>query len=174
MSKTVRLRILIDTDDESTVFRDIEVPVAINFEQLHFIIQKQFGFDASEMASFYETDDNWERGDEIALMDMGMGEGNVRLMSDTALGEVFLEKGQKMLYIYDFLVMWTFFVEVVDFGEFDPEAEYPLVHLSIGEAPDPASKTPDKMFGAMQADKIDGEEDEDDSDDRFPDPEDYY
>lgn len=175
MSTTLRLRILVDTEGENNIFRDIEMPSSATFEELHLAIQEHFNFDNSQMASFYESDDDWERGDEIMLMDMRMDEKQeIRLMRDTVLKELLSEAGQKMLYIFDFLLMWTFFVEVVSVGEFSDEIAYPNVLLSVGDAPDQNSKSAEDLFGAMKSEMMpDSEDDEDpygdlDLDNNFP------
>ena len=167
MSTTLRLRILVDTEGDDNVFRDIEVASNSTFEELHLAIQEQFGFDNSQMASFYESDDDWERGDEVMLMDMRMDDKQeIRLMSETLVGELLLAPEQKMLYVFDFMVMWTFFVEVVSLGKFSEDTEYPVVLLSVGDSPDQYSKSPEDLFGAMKSEMMPGtEEDEDDFDD---------
>lgn len=167
MSSTLRLRVLIDTEGDDNVFRDIEMPSNATFEDFHIAIQNSFNFDNSQMASFYETDETWERGDEIMLMDMSMDDKQpVRLMKDVLLGEILEKEDQKMLYIFDFLVMWTFFVEVVSIGSFDEGTSYPNELLSVGEAPDQDSKSPEDLFGAMKSEMMPGSEDDmDDFDD---------
>ena len=162
MSTTLRLRILVDTEGDDNVFRDIEMPANASFEELHLAIQEHFGFDNSQMASFYESDDDWERGDEIMLMDMSMDDKQViRLMRDTLVGEILSKPEQKMLYVFDFMVMWTFFVEVVSVGKFSQDEEYPKVLLSVGDAPDQNSKSAEDLFGAMKSEMLPGMEDED-------------
>jgi len=167
MSTTLRLRVLVDTEGDDNVFRDIEIPSNATFQELHLAIQEHFAFDNSQMASFYESDDDWERGEEIMLMDMRMDDKQkIRLMSDTFLGEILSKPEQKMLYVFDFMVMWTFFVEVVSVGEFSADVEYPAVLLSVGDAPDQYSKSPEDLFGAMKSEMLPGmDEDEEDLDD---------
>ncbi len=167
MSATFRLRVLVDTEGEKNVFRDIEMPSTASFEELHLAIQEAFEFDNSQMASFYESDESWERGDELMLMDMSMDEKQqVRLMKDTLLSDVLQEAGDKMLYIFDFLVMWTFFVEVVSLGSLSSDTSYPTILLSVGDAPEQDSKSAEDLFGAMKSEIIGGENfDEEDEDD---------
>lgn len=167
MSTTLRLRVLVDTEGENNIFRDIEMPASANFEELHLAIQEHFNFDNSQMASFYESDDSWERGDEIMLMDMSMDDKQkVRLMRDTLLQDILSKPGEKMLYIFDFLLMWTFFVEVVSVGEFSSDTEYPNVLLSVGDAPDQNSKSAEDLFGAMKSEMM---PDSDDNENPFGD-----
>lgn len=163
MNQTIRLRVLIDTEGENNVFRDIDMLSNATFEEFHIAIQEAFNFDNSQMASFYESDDTWERGDEIMLMDMSMDEKQqVRLMKDVQLKDILKEAEDKMLYIFDFLVMWTFFVEVVSLGTKDEDTSYPAILLSVGDAPSQDSKSAEDLFGAMKSEKIGGEDDEDD------------
>lgn len=165
MSTTFRLRVLVDTEGEKNVFRDIEIPSKATFEELHIGIQEAFNFDNSQMASFYESDETWERGDEIMLMDMSMDEKQkVRLMKDTLLSDILKETEDKMLYIFDFLVMWTFFVEVVSIGEESAESSYPSILLSVGDAPEQDSKSAEDLFGAMKSEMIGGDTDEEEED----------
>ena len=42
-------------------------------EDLHNVITQSFGFDGTEMASFYISDDEWNQGEEISLFDMSDG-----------------------------------------------------------------------------------------------------
>ncbi|MGB0805065.1 MAG: IS1096 element passenger TnpR family protein [Salibacteraceae bacterium] len=168
MSTTLRLRVLIDTEGDNNVFRDIEMPSNSTFEEFHIAIQENFNFDNSQMASFYESDDSWERGDEIMLMDMSMDDKQkVRLMKDVLLGEILEKEDQKMLYIFDFLVMWTFFIEVVSLGEFSKETSYPNVLLSVGDAPDQQSKSAEDLFGSMKSEMMPGAEDDGEDFDEF-------
>ncbi len=163
MKTTLRLRILVDTEGDENVFRDIEFPAHSTFEDLHLAIQDLFSFDNSQMASFYESDDDWERGDEIMLMDMSTDDNNdVRLMSQTVISSLLSKPKQKMLYVFDFLVMWTFFIEVVSVGTYVKEATYPLILLSVGESPDQYSKSAEDLFGAMKSEMLPGLDDDDD------------
>lgn len=168
MSTTLRLRVLVDTEGDGNVFRDIEMPANASFEELHLAIQDQFDFDNSQMASFYESDEDWERGDEIMLMDMSMDDKQViRLMRDTLIGELLSKPEQKMLYIFDFLVMWTFFVEVVSVGSFSEDVEYPNILLSVGDAPDQNSKSAEDLFGSMKSEMMPGMDHEDEDDEEY-------
>ena len=98
-----------DTPEEEDVFRDIEIYSNQTFLELHSAIQEAFNFDQSQLASFHLSDNDWERGEEITLIDMGGGEK--QLMEDTALSDHIRSKNQKLLYIFDFMLMWTFFIE---------------------------------------------------------------
>lgn len=152
MEKIYKFRVLIDSEEEKDAFRDIEVESAVNFLQLHLAIQEAFNFDNSQMASFYKSDAMWERGQEISLMDMTIDEKSTcLLMENVKLTEFCKNSGDKFLYIFDFLLMWTFFVELVEITDKQENEVYPRISLSYGDAPDQYSKAPEDLFGAMTA-----------------------
>src|SRR5690606_14552336 len=105
-----RFRVILDAEDD--VFRDIEILSESTLEDLHNAIFQAFGFDGNEMASFYISDDDWNQGEEISQVDMTDGENDLRLMDETTLDDVVSESQTKLIYVYDFLSMWTFLVEL--------------------------------------------------------------
>lgn len=134
-----KFRVILDV--EGDVFRDIIVAGNIHLEELHFTIAKSFGFKGQEMASFYRSDENWEQGDEIPLFDMSE-DGEANSMSKYQIIDTFKSEGDKLIYVYDFMSMWTFFVELADMSV-AIEENLPIVAISIGNAPDEA---PEKEF----------------------------
>lgn len=133
-----KFRVILDVEED--VFRDIIVSDKINLEEFHFRIAKSFGFKGQEMASFYKTDDAWEQGVEIPLFDMSE-DGSELSMQKCLLTDTFKKKGNKLIYVYDFFSMWTFFVEFS--GEIETSKELPFIELSFGNTPDEA---PEKEF----------------------------
>ena len=138
-----RFRIILDNDTEDDVFRDLEIRETDNLEDLHNIITQSFGFDGTEMASFYRSDDEWNQGEEISLFDMSEGINSVSLMSETILEDVINEANTKLIYVYDFLNMWTFYVELAEIVEENPGTDYPNLMFVKGQIPDEA---PEKSF----------------------------
>lgn len=137
--KTYRFRILLDSPQH--IFRDIEIDAEATFLQLHEAIMKAFSFSGREMASFYLSNEDWDKGEEIALMDFSEpGADPVHSMEATLLREMAVQEGDKLLYLYDFLKMWIWYVELVTISEADADAAYPCVVLSVGDAPDEYSK----------------------------------
>ncbi|WP_109098622.1 hypothetical protein [Aquimarina sp. AU58] len=147
-----RFRIILDTEED--VFRDIEIEQDATLEQFHNVITQSFGFDGTEMASFYISDDQWNQGEEISLFDMSDGNQPVRLMNETTLIDVAHEASPKLIYIYDFLNMWTFLVELAEIAEYENGREYPNVMYIHGQIPDQA---PDKEFKADELDDFNEE-----------------
>ena len=129
-----RFRVILDAEED--VFRDIEIEQNATLEDFHNAITQAFGFDGSEMASFYKSDDKWDQGAEISLFDMGETEGTTQLMQDTLLETVTHVNATRLIYVYDFLSMWTFLVELADIAEKEAGREYPNLLFSHGELPD--------------------------------------
>ena len=140
-----RFRIILDNDTEEDVFRDLEIRETDTLEDLHNAITQSFGFDGTEMASFYLSDDTWEQGEEISLFDMSDGMNSVRLMNETNINDFANESQTKLIYVYDFLSMWTFFVELAEVVEEAEGMDYPNLMFVHGQIPDQA---PEKAFEA--------------------------
>lgn len=138
-----RFRVVLDTVED--VFRDIEILKTNSLEDLHNVITQSFGFDGTEMASFYVSDDEWSQGEEIVLFDMSEGVSKVRMMNETAIEDVFSQSNTKMIYVYDFLSMWTFYVELADISEQAEGVDYPNLMYVHGQLPD---SPPDREFEA--------------------------
>jgi len=155
-----RFRIILDANED--VFRDIEIEATASLEDLHNSITQAFGYAGQEMASFYVSNDLWEQGEEIALFDMNETPGSIRIMHETTLETVTDQNRTKLIYVYDFLNLWTFLVELAEIAEPEDGKQYPNLMFAHGQIPDEA---PEKEFIADN----EGE----DSEDYELDPEDY-
>lgn len=138
-----KIRVILDAEED--VFRDLEVAADCTLEEMHNVITQSFGFLGNEMASFYTSDENWNQQEEIPLYDIREGGEVSRLMQNTLLSDVMDTESPKLLYVYDFLNMWTFFVELADLAEMEPGRSYPNLLFSFGELPD---SPPEKHFEA--------------------------
>lgn len=142
-----RFRAILDHDSKEDIFRDIEIRKTDTFEDLFNVLTQSFGFDGSEMASFYVSNDEWHQGQEIALFDMGENE-DIRLMNETTIEDVVDEDQTKLIFIYDFLNMWTFLVELGEIVEEAQGTDYPNLMFVCGQVP---SQAPEKQFEADQS-----------------------
>ena len=61
------LRFRVYWEDDDSVYRDIVLRHIQNFFDLHQSILKCFEFDNKHKATFYRSNDNWQRGREISL-----------------------------------------------------------------------------------------------------------
>lgn len=144
-----KFRIVLDTLED--VFRDIEIEEEATLEDFHNAITQAFGFDGTEMASFYISDNEWNQGEEIVLFDMSEGLNSVKMMNETALDTVVSQDQTKLIYVYDFFSMWTFYVELADIVEPEDGRDYPNLMYSHGQLPD---SPPDKNFEAEDDDEF--------------------
>ncbi|MEN8789192.1 MAG: hypothetical protein ABF295_06720 [Flavobacteriaceae bacterium] len=138
-----KIRIILDAQED--IFRDIEIEADKSLEELHNTITQSFGFIGDEMASFYTCDEQWNQQEEIALFDMEEFGSPARLMNATYLNDVMNEQQPKLLYIYDYMSLWTFFVELADIVDKEDGHAYPNILFSFGELPD---SPPEKRFEA--------------------------
>ena len=153
-----RFRAILDNDTEDDVFRDIEIRETDSLEDLHNAITQSFGFDGLEMASFYISNDEWDQGEEISMFDVSEGNASVRLMNETVLNSVVNEAQTKLIYVYDFMSMWTFLVELAEIVEEAEGADYPNLMFVHGQIPETA---PEKTFEAENFDDLADEFDDD-------------
>jgi hypothetical protein len=70
----LKFRVLLDSEKDKEIFRDIIIDENDNFESLFQAIMKSFNFQGEEMASFYISNDNWDKGHEISLVDINYGD----------------------------------------------------------------------------------------------------
>lgn len=150
-----RFRVILDAEED--VFRDIELLQESTLEDFHNSIINAFGFDGNEMASFYTSDEDWNQGEEISQFDISDGEDSVRLMNETSLDSVVSEDQTKLIYVYDFLNMWTFLIELGEIAEIEEGRDYPNLMFVHGQIP---MEAPDKEFIADK-DNFDDDIDQD-------------
>ncbi|MCO4821605.1 MAG: hypothetical protein KC469_06025 [Flavobacteriaceae bacterium] len=138
-----RFRVILDNDTEDDIFRDIEIRQTDTLEDFHNAVTQSFGFDGSEMASFYVSDDEWNQGEEISLFDMSEGLNTVKLMNETVLEDTVDKDKTKLIYVYDFFSMWTFFVELAEIVDEAEGTDYPNLMFVHGQIP---TEAPQKDF----------------------------
>jgi len=154
-----RLRIILDVKED--VLRDIEIEDSATFEDLHHAITQAFGFLGNEMASFYLSNENWEQGEELPLEAMDISQESFQ---DKELNTIISATQHQLIYVYDFLNLWTFFVELMEVGELLVGTIYPNLIHAQGDVPEEA---PEKIFESQNSEGEDHEGDfeEDDTDD---------
>ena len=149
-----RFRVVLDHDNKEDIFRDVEIRKTDTFEDLHNVITQSFGFDGSEIASFYLSNESWEQGQEIALFDMGQS-NEIQMMNQTIIEDLINEDQTKLIYIYDFLSMWTFLVELGEVVEVAQGTDYPNLLFVCGQLPTVAPEREfksDKQFSDSDPD----------------------
>ena len=139
-----KFRVILDTEED--IFRDIAILEDDSLEDLHNAIVNAFGFDGMEAASFYACDDEWTQlEEEISLFDTSDEPGDHKTMSSCTISAILDEENTKIIYVYDFLNMWTFFVELAAVEEEESNVNYPEVLFVHGEIP---SDVPERNYTA--------------------------
>ena len=131
----LKFRIYLEEDD--CVYRDVAVRHTQTFLQLHLGILKAYEFDNKHKATFYRSNDHWQRGREISLEKYDKPyRAEPLLMGSTMIGSEIRDPNQKFIYVYDFVKNWSFLVELINVSkEENDKLEYPAVIKTEGIAP---------------------------------------
>jgi len=137
------------TSDENDEFlREIDVLANQTFEEFHKCLVRTCKFAGNELASFYLCDNQWRKRREITLMDMNMEsdmdeektpESNL-IMKDVKMNQIINDPHQKMIYVYDYLNMYTVYLELIKIGQADLTLHFPIVSKEISDIIAPPSK----------------------------------
>lgn len=123
-------------EDEGT-YRDVVIHHKQNFEQLHFVILKAYEFDSKHQATFFRSNDFWQRGREITFEKYEKAyKAEPLIMKDTLIGSEIKDTNQRFIYVYDFNKEWTFLVELIQVIKEDKsDKEYPMIVRKEGLGP---------------------------------------
>ena len=117
----LKFRVLLDSSDKNEIFRDILIGDTENFETLYHSILDAYQFNGDQMASFYMSNDNWDKGHEISIFDMSVGEDPEEIMPSvmktSVLGNYVQEEDQKIILVHDFIRLWIFLIELIEVEE---------------------------------------------------------
>jgi len=131
----LKFRVYLEEDD--AVYRDIAIIHKQTFADLHFAILKAYEFDSKHAATFYRSNDYWQRGREISfeVYDKSYAVAPL-LMAETNIGSEIKDTNQKFIYVYDFNKNWTFLVELINVSK-DQNAKtvYPTITRKEGIGP---------------------------------------
>ena len=95
-----------DSEKDQEIFRDIIINEEDNFESFYRAILNSFNFEGKEMGSFFMSNDEWDKGHEISLMDMSYSDEDMEItsvMSEAKLTNFMEAPDQKIILVYDFL-----------------------------------------------------------------------
>jgi hypothetical protein len=131
------LKFRVYLEEDESVYRDVAIRHTQNFFELHETILKAFEFDSKHQATFYRSNDNWQRGREISLESYDKAyKAPPLLMKETTIGSEIKDPNQKFIYVYDFGKNWAFLVELINVSkEENPKITYPSMVRKEGIAP---------------------------------------
>lgn len=131
-------RFKVSFEDYDDIERDIDIKSNQTFEDLHRAIHQSTGYPAEVSSSFYVSNDQWIKNEEIAYLPNQKKVNNgVVIMSNAKLSSFIDDPHQKFYYIYNFDRPFDFHIELVKIL-LNNEAlakPYPFVSRSIGEVP---------------------------------------
>ena len=131
----IKFRVLLDSNQKEEVFCDILLSIDDNFESFFNTIIKAYDFKGDQMASFYASNEEWDKGEEVSLMDVSFGEeGQQRTMSNTSIQSMVEAPDQKFILVYDFMKMWRFLVTYISKSE--NNKDHSNVIYQVGKMPE--------------------------------------
>ncbi len=142
-------------EEYDDIYRVIEIKSTQTFEDLHKAILQSINFDTKQLASFYMSTDTWKKGQEITLEDMSENEENkTPVMKESKLSSYIIDPHQKILYVYDFIEIWTFYIELIGIEVKEKAGvKYPLCSKTVGLAPKQYDKV--QRFGLVDDNEFD-------------------
>lgn len=131
----LKFRVYFEEDD--SIYRDVAIKHTQSFTEFHGTILKAYEFDSKHQATFYRSNDNWQRGREITLEKYDRNYKVAPLMmSETTIGSEIKDPNQKFVYVYDFARNWSFLVELINVSKDESSrVDYPAVIKKEGIGP---------------------------------------
>ncbi|WP_028295813.1 IS1096 element passenger TnpR family protein [Olivibacter sitiensis] len=131
-----RFRVIFEDYDE--VLREVDVLSTHTFLHLHKIIQQSTGYNAEVPSSFYISNEQWMKGEEIAYLPTERKlERGVLLMENAKLSRYIDDPHQKFYYTYNFDRPFDFHVQLIKILKEESGKSYPSVFKTVGTAPKP-------------------------------------
>lgn len=124
--------------EDDTIYRDIIIKHNQCFYELHQMILSAYEFDSIHQATFFRSNESWQRGREISLEKYDDVEYRVAPldMFETTIGSEIRDTEQKFIYLYDFKKNWSFHVQLISVSkEENAKTVYPSITRKEGIGP---------------------------------------
>tara|TARA_B100001093_G_C26487802_1_gene867693 strand:- start:328 stop:780 length:453 start_codon:yes stop_codon:yes gene_type:complete len=105
----MKYNIRVILESKENVIRNIEINSDCLLSELHYYLIECFDLNKNELASFYTTNNELEIIDEIPLISFEDRSSN---MQNTKLEVVLDEHNNNLIYVYDYMKMWRFLIEL--------------------------------------------------------------
>src|ERR1700749_4988016 len=130
-------RFRVTFEDYDDVTREIDIKSNQNFEDLHKAIHQSTGYNPEFSSSFYISNDQWIKGEEITyLPNQKRIDRGIALMEKVKLSSRIDDPDQKFYYTFNFDRPFDFHVELMKIIlDETPGVTYPAIIKSVGEAP---------------------------------------
>lgn len=128
------------SDNFEDFLMELELKSNQTFLEFHNAIKQYCKINSNEFASFFICDDKWRKKSEITLVEIEIEESNqnnnkkiIKEMKDVVLNTVIINPHQKFLYVYDFLNLYTFYVELTHIKQVTEKDKFPKLIKKEGE-----------------------------------------
>lgn len=124
-------------EEDEAVYRDVVIRHTQTFRELFETIVKSYEFDNKHQATFFRSNDQWQRGREISLaIYENAHKVAPLLMDDTTIGSEIRNPNQRFILVYDFNRNWVFLIELIHVSkEENSKLTYPSVTRVEGIPP---------------------------------------
>ena len=104
----VILRVRVDLDGiKPPIWRRLDLASDLTLDQLHTVLQSVFGWHDAHLHSFLRGDSRYDRAAERYLTPFDVAEGDDGVLeTEVRLDELFVDRGDKLFYTYDFGDSW--------------------------------------------------------------------
>ena len=143
-------KIIVFSKDSEDFEMQITASDNILFSDLHQGIQSALEYDPLQMASFYLSNESWEKETEIALVEMEEG-NELLLMDETRLSDKISAENQKLIYLYDFFSERAFLLNVKSIEDTDSKIFEIKVNGEIPMQIDIDSEGIDSIIGGIDS-----------------------
>ena len=124
------------SDENPDFYRDLVAGGTDTFLDFHNTLQKELGYDPTQLASFFICNLQWEKEQEITLIDMMQEPGVTSyIMDQVTLEEHLSELNQRMLYLFDFFSDRAFFIELIEMSDQNSPRPTPFIGQRSGDPP---------------------------------------
>jgi hypothetical protein len=123
------------SDEIDDFVRVIKIDPEATFFELHNAILDSVNFEKNLMTTFFLCSDDWEKRQEVTLVEMeSSSEYDNLVMEDTKLEELISDEKQKLLYIFDMISERAFFMELTEIIP-GKSVDKPVCVISEGASP---------------------------------------
>ncbi len=155
-------------EEHEEFLREIELRADQTFEDFHQAILGNLGLDPGMLASFFICDQRFRKLKEIQLVDMDPAappgedpdaeeteagkeedhqDSEPLLMHESYLKDHIDDPHQRMLFMYDNLNQWTFYIELMKIQRASDTESYPRISKAKGPVPRELVATPKQIPG---------------------------
>ena len=150
-------KFLILSDEDELFLREIAIDADNTFLDFHEAIIDACDYDIHQMASFFICNEDWEKEQEITLVEMDTSsEYDSLTMGKTVLNDYVSEEGQQLLYVFDYIMERGFFIRLEEITT-GKNLLKPVCLKSEGKAPEQLSSDDDFLNNITKSVDLDAD-----------------